>query len=85
MLKHNLWQILIAFDQLLNTVFGLIFCYRAWADETISSQAYRWYMTGNNTWLIKIIDFIFLAFEKNHCQNSFESERLSRHLPPELR
>ncbi len=72
-------QIPIAIDQLINTIFG------GWADETISSRAYR--MQGKSRkWakLRKVIDGLF-CWQKNHCRTAYESELQRRHLPPEMR
>lgn len=73
-LKH-VW---IALDQLLNA------CFRGWPDETLSSRAWRWEQNGKRSWPRKLIDAL-LFFDPEHCRESFESERLGRQLPPELR
>lgn len=70
--------ILIAFDQLLNTVFS------GWPDETLSSRAWRWDVAQVRSWPRKIIDGLFF-WDKNHCRESYESERLRRQFPVELR
>jgi hypothetical protein len=71
-------QVLIAFDQLLNTVHG------GWADETISSRAWRL----RHRWPYKayrvMLDVLFF-FDPEHCKASYESERLRLQSPPELR
>lgn len=72
-----LYQILIALDQLINTVFG------GWADETLSSRAYRLRrdaITGVPEILINA-----LFFSKAHCQEAYESEFYRSQMPPELR
>lgn len=71
-------SIFIAIDQLINAIF------RGWPDETLSSRAYR--LEKNNITSIprKIIDILFF-FDKNHCEESYISERIDRYLPPELR
>ena len=57
-------QILIAVDQLANTLIG------GWADETLSARAWR------EQWRIRpLIDTVFF-FDPDHCRASFESERL---------
>ena len=71
-------RLLIAVDQLLNTVLG------GWPDETLSSRAWRWELDGVRSWPRAIIDALFFL-EVNHCRESYESERLGRQLPPELR
>ena len=76
-LADRLWQILIAIDQLVNT---LVWAGDSWADETLSARAYRmrWHKT------VAVIDAIFFG-EDQHCRNAYEAERLRRHLPPEYR
>lgn len=71
----NVW---IAIDQLINAYF------KGWPDETISSRSWRWEKSGKRSWPRKVIDTLFF-FDKNHCFNSYESERLGRQLPPEFR
>jgi hypothetical protein len=66
-------QFAIAVDQLVNTLAG------GWADETVSSRAYR-----TSPRLAKVIDTL-LWFDKNHCYESFISERTRNQCPPELR
>lgn len=70
-------QILIALDQLLNA------CLHGWADETLSSRAHR-RRTRGKSGLANFID-VLLWFDKDHCRESYESERIGRQLPPELR
>lgn len=72
-IKH----ILIALDQLVNAIFN------GWPDETISSRAWRWHKNGKRSWPCKAINALF--FDPDHCMESYESERLGRQLPPELR
>ena len=76
-------NVLIAIDQLVNTL--------VWAegeglgspDETISARAWR-LRDRNWRWASarKVIDTIFF-WDKNHCQTSFESEAQRHQLPPE--
>ena len=75
----RLEQIPIAIDQLINTLFG------GWADETISSVAWRKRHEGKG-WAIlrRVIDTLFF-WQETHCRSAYESERQRRHLPPELR
>ena len=57
-----------------------------WADETISAHCWRWHINGVRSWPRKVVDALALLFgDKNHCQQSYESERLGRQLPPEER
>lgn len=71
-------RVLIAVDQLLNALLG------GWPDETLSSRAWRWELSGIHSWPRRVIDTLFF-WETDHCQESYESERLGRQLPPELR
>ena len=78
-MSRRLEQIPIAIDQLINTLFG------GWADETISSVAWRKRHEGKG-WatLRRVIDTLFF-WQTNHCQTAYESEKNRRQLPPELR
>ena len=67
-------QILIAIDQLANTMIG------GWADETLSSRAWR----EDRRRLVAFIDCLFF-WEENHCEASYISERERMQLPPEFR
>lgn len=71
-------QFLIALDQVLNTIFG------GWADESLSSRAYRLEQERGRKWARVIIDSL-LFFDKDHCKESYESEILRRQLPPAMR
>lgn len=78
-MKHpDCFQVLIAIDQLINTLFG------GMADETLSSRAYRLELERGRFWARKLIDGI-LFFDKDHCKESYESEILRRQLPPSMR
>ena len=76
----NMKQVLIAIDQTVNTLvwakdegFGM-------ADETISARSWR--LRERATWGLAraLIDALFF-WDKNHCEESYRSERLRRHLP----
>lgn len=71
-------QILIAVDQFFNTLTG------GYADETLSSRAYRHKKDGSRSWPAWIIDHLFF-WQEEHCKASYESEMERSHLPPELR
>ena len=68
----------IAFDQFINAVLG------GWPDETLSSRCYRWARDGVRAWPRRVVDGLFF-WQREHCKSSYESERLGRQLPPELR
>ena len=72
-------QIPIAIDQLVNTLFG------GWADETISSVAWRKRNEGCGWALLrKLIDTLFF-WQPDHCKTAYESEKNRLQCPPELR
>jgi hypothetical protein len=66
-------QVLIAIDQLLNALLN------GWADETLSSRAYR-----ESPVLERVINAL-LFWDEDHCYESYVSEQLRNQLPPELR
>ena len=68
-MSKYLVQLAIAVDQLLNALIG------GWADETLSSRAYR--QQHKKHWLIamKIFDRLFF-FQSNHCMKAYQSELL---------
>lgn len=69
MLRYVL-NILIALDQLVNTLIG------GYPDETLSASAYlgeregKWY----GRIFRPIIDFLFWPLQRDHCKRAFESE-----------
>lgn len=71
-------KILIALDQLINALLA------GWPDETLSSRAFRWEKDGVRLWPRRLIDRLFF-WEKQHCFQSYQSEREGRQLPPEFR
>ena len=78
-MKFWLNQNLIAFDQLINALIG------GWADETLSSVAYRMELQGARAApLRKLIDFIFF-WQPEHCRQAYESERTRSQCSPETR
>lgn len=84
-----LTQILIAADQLLNTLippYSGSSC--GWADETLSSRCWR--LSGTSKiWKVAqtTIDYVASAVfgQTDHCFESWMSERLRMQMPPELR
>lgn len=78
-LKHRFHQTIVALDQVLNAMLG------GWADETISSRAYR-LQDKHKHWAItrKVLDIIFF-FDEEHCKTSYYSEKMRQHMPPEIR
>lgn len=72
-------QVLIAIDQLINTLLG------GWADETLSARIYR---NTNKSWwwntLHKVVDTIFF-WQDNHCYVSYLNENARTQLPKTYR
>ncbi|MDQ5978243.1 MAG: hypothetical protein QG602_1217 [Verrucomicrobiota bacterium] len=74
-------QVLLALDQLLNTVLG------GWSDETISARAWRLHQRKRR-WAVArlLIDALFMLIgQRNHCQDAYISERERKHMPLEHR
>lgn len=82
--KHNIVQVLLAIDQLLNTVLFVFANTRNWADESLSSRSWRHYVKGDYKWPCVLIDHLFF-WQTDHCKTAYESERLQRQLPPACR
>lgn len=72
-MKHYLRNLLIAVDQLVNAALG------GWCDETLSARAHR---CG---WTVREALINALFFDRDHCRNSFVSERIRSQLPKEYR
>lgn len=72
----KLKQTLVALDQLINALLG------GWADETLSSRAWR--LRNKRPWVYRTIDTLFF-WDPQHCYKSYVSEVERRQLPPELR
>ena len=91
LLKRNLHQVVIAIDQLLNTLLSVIIglcngTHEGYADETISSYLWR----KRHFWYINVIrvlvDVIFMPFMRNglrltHCELSYYNEVEHKHSP----
>ena len=76
---RRLSQVPIAVDQLVNTLFG------GWADETISSTAWRKQNEGHGWRFLRcLIDCLFF-WQEDHCRTAYESELYRKQLPEELR
>lgn len=68
-------QVLIALDQLVNTLCN------GMADETMSARAWR--NRESYPRVVKAINFLFR--DPNHCEDSYKSEVTNQHLPPEYK
>lgn len=83
--KHWLYQLFISVDQLLNVLLTP-FHSGTWADETLSSRAYRAHSSGKR-WgrlLMPAIDTIFF-WQERHCEGAYIKERERIHMAPESR
>ncbi|CAB4122185.1 hypothetical protein UFOVP26_114 [uncultured Caudovirales phage] len=67
-LQKYLWNVLIAVDQLINTLIG------GDPDETMSSRMGKLIMK-RKCFLCKLICKLLDRFEINHCQESIEYDR----------
>ncbi len=83
--KHNLWQLLICFDQFIYCLICLFTGTKGWADCTLSAAAHMWSINNIRQWPKKIIDTLFYFIDKNHCHKSYINEEERRHLAPEMR
>ena len=71
-------QVLIAVDQLANTLAG------GMADETLSARCWR--LRARQPWQTfrGVVDTLFF-FDRDHCRTSYESELERKQLPGEYR
>lgn len=79
-MKHpNGFQVMVAVDQLVNTLLG------GWADETLSARAYRHAeIKKDRRWPMRLIDALFF-WQEGHCKQAYESELSRAHLSQEER
>ena len=73
-----LLRVLIAIDQLVNTLFG------GMPDETISAKLWRLRYRQPYKTLRYVVDALFW-FDKGHCRTSYESEIKKTQLPSNYR
>ena len=67
-------QVLIGIDQLLNAVLA------GWADETLSSRAWRCRDVQRWSIVYRVIDAIFF-WQDGHCRAAYERERAGGQKP----
>lgn len=79
-MKHpDGFQVLVALDQLINTLLW------GFADETLSARAYRHAeIKKDRRWPMWIIDHLFF-WQDQHCKAAYEAELERAHLPPGMR
>ena len=80
-------QFVIAIDQLLNTVVWDSLGGFGKADETLSARAWRLQASSSNWKYFRVVlDKIFAIFnDKDHCYNSWLSEKNRKQLPEEYK
>lgn len=76
-MKKYIWNLLIAIDQLANTVFG------GDPDETISSRIGKWARdgkteTGIKHYVYRLLNGLVNFFEKDHFKKSIEDDEGDR-------
>lgn len=69
-MKRYAMNVLIALDQLVNTLIG------GYPDETLSASAWLGEQQGKIVPSIMrpVIDFLFWPFERDHCSKAFHAE-----------
>lgn len=72
-LKHNGWQFLIWVDQGIGGLVSTLFKERAFADLTLSANAWRWEQEGVRHWPRKLIDALFF-WQEGHCKDAYDYE-----------
>jgi len=73
MLSKYFWNILVAIDQLINTLFG------GDPDETISSRIGKWALLGSinrgtKKYIYKLLNPLVNLFQKDHFAKSIEQD-----------
>ena len=84
LLKHNLHQVVIWFDQGFGILFSTLLKEKGYADITLSARAHLWYEASKYPWLRNSINKLFF-WQKNHCKSAWENEKKLGHFPPEFR
>lgn len=83
--KHGTVQVLIALDQLANTVFGFG-SDETWADETMSSRCGRLGHRYPYKAYKVVIDTMFYPFQgADHCVNAYKKELTRYQSHPSMR
>ena len=83
-LRHNGWQFLLWLDQGLGGLVSTLLKEEAYADLTLSANAWRWHVEGTRHWPRKLIDRLFF-WQGSHCASSYVYEVERRHLPESMR
>lgn len=83
-LRHNSWQALLHLDQGLGILVCTALKELAFADLTLSANAWRWEQEGVRSWPRRWIDRLFF-WQEAHCYSSYLYEIERRHLPEYMR
>lgn len=83
-LRHNGWQFLIWLDQGLGGLVSTMLKEKAYADLTLSANAYRWEYDGVRSWPRQWIDRLFF-WQEAHCYSAYLYEIERGHLPECMR
>lgn len=78
-LKTYIFNVLVAFDQLINTLLG------GWADETLSCRAHRAYTDNKPFKFFRNIINALFWWQSDHCLSAYNYEKTRQDVPPELR
>ena len=82
-LRHNGWQMLLHLDQGFGIVVSTLFKERAFADLSLSANAYRWERDGIRRWPRVVIDALFF-WQKEHCKDAYDYEVERGHFPDDM-
>lgn len=82
-LRHNGWQMLLHLDQGLGIIVSTLFKERAFADLTLSANAYRWERDGIRRWPRVWLDRLFF-WQKGHCKDAYDYEVELGHFPEDM-
>lgn len=82
--RQRIFNLLVMLDQ---CVWVIITAGHGHPDETISAACWRMELAGKRQGRVfrRAIDWLFRPFERDHCYQSYLSERARRQLPPEYR
>lgn len=78
-LKTYIFNILVAVDQLVNTVLA------GYPDETLSSRAHRAYVADKPFKFFRYIINAIFWWQVDHCLSAYNYEKRRQDIPPELR
>lgn len=80
-------QVLIAFDQFVNTLIPPLDGTIGYADETLSARCYRAHRDGKffGRLLMPIINLLFFWQGPDHCKNAWRKELDRKNYPEEYR